>query len=524
MTPDAAHAWSLFQKQDHEGAYGAAMAALRRDPGQLWPYGVLTEIALHHGNPGKGLEIASHHMEMAPHALEPAAQVARAQLMLHRHDEARTTLNHACNLAENCTDAHMLDTLGVLLARTSQHEKAQGFFERAVALVPDNSSLLYNLATTRQFIGDLEAARETYRTLLSIDPRHHRARLALVRLGDYGDPDKMLTELENHFAREGDDPDQALLIGHAIASVLEEKREWQASLAWLHRAKAGKRAERSYDPARQEALFAAAAETASLAIAPEPASAGMLSPIFIVGMPRSGTTLVEHIIGGHSMVAEAGELTDFAVLAKRAAGSGGPMVLDADTLENAMQADLAAVGTDYIARCRTLLGEPAFFTDKMPFNVFYAALILNALPSARIICLRRDPMDIIFSNYRQLFATGFSYYDYAYDLEATADFVARFEALADHWKQNLPSGRYREVRYEDVVADLELQARSLIDFCGLPWEDACMDFTANASPVATASSVQVRQPLYSTSIGRWARYGEEAKAIAHRFGRSPDAN
>ena len=147
--------------------------------------------------------------------------------------------------------------------------------------------------------------------------------------------------------------------------------------------------------------------------------------------------------------------------------------------------------------------------DKMPLNFFYAALIHRALPNAKIICLRRGALDACLSNYRQLFATTFSYYNYTYDLLDTGRYYIEFDSLVRHWRETLPATRYREVRYEDVVEHTEREARALVEFCGLDWNPACLAFHENAAPVATASSVQVRRPIYRTSLERWRKYEAE---------------
>ena len=159
--------------------------------------------------------------------------------------------------------------------------------------------------------------------------------------------------------------------------------------------------------------------------------------------------------------------------------------------------------------------------DKMPLNVLYAGLIHRALPNARIICLRREPMDVCLANYRQLFATGFSYYNYAFDQEDIARYYIGFDALVGHWRRTLPKDRFMDLAYEDMVADQRGQTERLLAFCGLAWEEACLSFHDQAAPVATASSVQVRQPLYATSVGRWRRHGDALapmRAILNRAG------
>jgi hypothetical protein len=277
-------------------------------------------------------------------------------------------------------------------------------------------------------------------------------------------------------------------------------------MQWLGEAKALKREATPYDLAEIGGLFAAAAET--VRSFRRAASGSRDAPIFIVGLPRTGTTLVDRILSSHSQVSSAGELSDFALQTKRATQTPSPFVLDAETLRAAGKIDLAGVGESYIIRAQRVVGSVPHFIDKMPLNFFYAALILRALPNARIICLRRNPADTVLSNYRQLFATAFTYYRYAYDLTWTADYYARFDELMGVCREHLPSDRFTEVAYENLVTNIEIEARRLVAFCGLDWQEQCLAFHENAAPVATASSSQVRQPLYATSMHRWRRYRE----------------
>ena len=182
------------------------------------------------------------------------------------------------------------------------------------------------------------------------------------------------------------------------------------------------------------------------------------------------------------------------------------LVLDPETLDAAAGADLTQLGAGYLQSVRDSLGLAGRFTDKMPLNILLAPVILAALPDARVICLRRHPADTVLSNYRQMFATSFSYYNYAYTLEDAARYVVQFDRMVRHFEHVLSPERFTVVHYERVVADLESEARRLLDFCGLPFEDQCLAFHENAAPVATASSAQVREPLYTTALGRWKRY------------------
>ncbi len=341
--------------------------------------------------------------------------------------------------------------------------------------------------------------------MLALDPRHVKALASIVGLARQTAENNELEALRALYRSRRAEPDAALHLGHAIAKSYEDLGDYDRALAWLGKAKAGKRRALGYRFADDEALFAAAARTAS--IAASGAGHDSIAPIFVVGLPRTGTTLVDRILSSHPAVASAGELTDFALLLKRAAGTRSSLVLDAETLDAAASLDLGAIGRAYEASARRVVGASPRFVDKMPLNFFYAALIHRALPSARIIRLRRDPMDAALSNYRQLFATSFSYYNYAYDLEDAGRYVVAFERLMELWRETLPPDRFVEATYEDLVADLDGQVRRLLERCALPWDERCVRFHENESPVATASSVQVRSQIHARSVGRWRRYG-----------------
>jgi hypothetical protein len=241
------------------------------------------------------------------------------------------------------------------------------------------------------------------------------------------------------------------------------------------------------------------------------------APIFVIGMPRTGTTLVDRILSSHPDVESAGELQAMPLAVKRAAGTRTRTVLDPESIAAASHADMGAIGRDYLRIAhhhrRELTGR---FTDKFPGNFQYAGFIARSLPSATIVCLRRNPMDTVLSNFRNLFATTSRYYDYSYDLLDIAAYYVRFDRMMAFWRDALP-GRVLELRYEELVADQEGQSRRLLDHCGLVWSDACLSFHTNNAPVSTPSAAQVRRPIYSDSVARWKQHAEVLAPVRRFF-------
>jgi len=493
------HAEAALARRDYAKVHALCLKALEADSGSGRAYALLGTIAAAHAHHVKALELLDCAIGLSPTDPRSLAQKGRSLLALNRHDEALAAASAAAMLKP--TDALTLDTIGVIFSRTGRHQDAVQFFERAIRAGAKPANVFYNLGAARQFLGQFDEAADAYREAIKRNPDMHKALSALVQLKKQSPDDNLIPALETLFAKSGQEPDCALHVGHALAKTYEDLGEPLAAFDWLLKAKAPKLRTLGNFEARDAAAFDAAKRTADIPLS----STNTDSPIFIVGLPRTGTTLIDRILSSHPGVQSAGELTTFSLLVKRQTRTPSPLVLDAETLDAAGSLDFSALGQDYMRLARSRISAPRF-TDKMPFNFFYAALILKALPNARIICLRRHPLDSILSNFRQLFATSFTYYNYAYSLETAARFYVRFHALIAHWRANLPADRFIEVSYEDVVQELEPNARRLCAFAGLDFDPACLAFHENAAPVATASSVQVRQPLYASSIGRWRRY------------------
>ncbi len=485
-----------------EAAHRAAMTVLQQHGPDAEAFFVLAMIAVEHGNPGKAAEVLDRAIALEPEDARYHAHRARCLLSINRQDLTWPAVRQAMDCGPR--DALTFDTIGVVLTRLGAHSEAVKLFETAVAQNPGDANFYYNLGASRQFSGDFDGAAEAYRQALSIHPDLYKASSALVSLGKTF-VDAALEDTLQHSIETSSTSESDLHLGHALARICEDRKDYPAAMNWLHRAKTKKSEEVAHETGDDRAVFSAAANMPA-----KPAAAGYDSerPIFVVGMPRTGTTLVDRILGAHSAVEMAGELSNFSIQLKRLARTPGGFVMDAATLEAGWQVDLKALGEAYEKSTDNLVGQARRFTDKMPLNFMFAGHINAALPNARIVCLRRHPLDTCLSNYRQLFATSFSYYNYAYSLEHTARYFLEFDRLMRFWREHLPADRFMEIGYEDIIADQEGQTRRLLEHCGLAWEEACLDFHQQDVAVATASSVQVRQPLYSSSIDRWKHYRE----------------
>ena len=499
-----------LNRRDYRLAHSLCIKILGTDPRHADALFLLGVIAAEHGNFAKALEVIDRAVALDAGRADYHAQRGRCLLPLNRPREAFEAAQQALALAP--ADAVTLDTIGVVMTRAGAHTEALTPFRLAVVRAPDKPAFHYNLGASLQFVGELAAAAAEYRRVVELDARFHRAWSSLAQVERAALTPIEVRALERMLDDPALDTDAALHICHALAKQCEDHGRYAQAFGYLARGKRRKAATLGYDFAVDAEVFAAAATVPAALATRTTVGHPSHEPIFVVGMPRTGTTLVERILSSHPDVFSAGELTNFGLVLKRAAGTPSNRVLDAATLAAGADCDPAILGAAYVDSTRPRTGHTARFIDKMPLNFFYAPLIARALPHAKIVCLRRNPLDTCLSNYRQLFATSFSYYNYAYDLLDTGRYYLGFRALTERWSETLVHN-YLEVNYEDVVLHTERETRRLLEFCGLDWDPRCLAFQDNAAPVATASSAQVRQPIYRTAVERWRHYQKELEPL-----------
>lgn len=503
MTGDAALGAQLqlagqhLARGDTRAAKARLAAILAQAPGQpdaLFMLGVVLAMQGDHAGAIGQFDLA---IRARPGHVQALAQQARSLDALGRREEA---ISRAEAVGRLQADPWSLDTAGVVMTRAGRHAAAADLYGRA-ARMGQAPGYHYNHGSALVFLGRFEEARAAFRACLACSPDHGPAWAGLVNITRQTREQNEIPRLTAIAQALASDPSAMHTLGHAIAKAYEDIGEPTQSMAWLKRAKAGM-ADR-VDMAGDAALCDAAASSLAGAGFEGCGDAG---PIFVVGLPRSGTTLTDRILSNHSQVTSAGELDDFPLALRIATGVGGARLVSGPLIEAAVRVDPAGVGRAYLDRVRKRLGLSGRFIDKLPLNAFLAPLILRALPGAKVICLRRHPADALLGNFRQAFETSSADLAYAFRLDATAQHVVRFEAVLKAFTDALPPDRFCVLRYEDLVNDLEAQVRRLLDFCKLPFEAACMRFEENAAPVATASAAQVREPIHARAVGRWRRY------------------
>ena len=431
------------------------------------------------------------------------ANLARLFMMAGQPARADRALDNAVKHADNNPVVH--DLIGLVSSMLGNDQEALRWYGKAVAGAPDNVGFMVNHANAQMHVGKLEESATTLRKALALSPGNANAHWILAGLSKARDR-KHIKEMQQFIAT-GRYPAKALaFLCYGLGKELEDLEDWDAAFEAFAKGAEARHSTINYNEAAEEEMYAALERTYTKEWLETPAgSCDSAAPIFIVGQPRTGTTLVERVITAHSMVHSAGELKQLGNAVRRLTKYTGASRFSAELVEGAARVNLEKLGNMYIETSRTLAGDTPHFVDKLPLNYIYLPLILKALPNAKIIHLRRNPMDACFASFKQLFADA---YPHSYNQEEMARHHARYYRLMETWRERF-GDRFLDVAYEDVARDLEPNARALIEFLGLPWEDACLEFHKQKAAVTTASAVQVRQPAHTKSIGRWRRYEQQ---------------
>ena len=493
---------AAINRRDYATAHQHCLNILKQQPQHADSYFLLGIMHSETGQFSKAAELIKRAISFKADS-EYYAYLAKCYALLGNAAAVLETVQHIP--FEKISVPLTLDTIGVALSLIGMHDQALAYFRKALASNKPIPSFYYNYAVSCKFSGDFEQARWGFKQAIKLYPQYHQAHFALSELGTAATDGEHESQLKALLAETASGSDGKLHLSHALAKILERKKQYGDAFKVLQEAKSEKRQQMQYSFDEDMQLFNfIAAQQQALA---RQAKAGCNSkrPIFVLGMPRSGTTLVERILTCHTDVCSGGELQDFGVAVKELAATSSRRMLDPQTLAAAQHLDFKQLGERYIQLTANVGIDAPHFVDKLPFNFFYIHLIRQALPEAKIICLLRNPMDTCIGNYRQLFSISNPYYRYAYDLQSTGLFYEQFWCLAHRWQQ-LDNDNFLLLNYEKLVSDPENQIKQLVAFCDLDGQQQCLYAEKNQAPVSTASKVQVREPINTRAIGLWQRY------------------
>jgi tetratricopeptide (TPR) repeat protein len=411
-----------------------------------------------------------------------------------------------------------LHTLGLVRFDQQRSEEAFEFFTRALTLKPDCADACHNIANIHKEAGRLREAREGFVRAIEADPREGMYYLNLSEVKTFAEGDTHLAAMEG-LARDMTSLSaiSRISLNFALAKAYDDVGRYDDAFRCMRDGNALKRGRIAYDETAVRHIYDRVRATFDRELFQSKTGAGFRSPlpVFVVGMPRSGTTLVEQILASHPSVHGAGEVPDFNNLVDRMNGTSGNSVSYPEGVAALTPAELCDVGKQYIDGLRRLATTAKRVTDKALSNFQFLGFIHLTLPDARIIHVSRDPLDTCLSCFSKLFATE---QNYTYDLGELGRYYRKYAELMGHWRSVLPEGRVLEVRYEDVIADLETEARRIVDYCGLPWHPSCLAPHKTNRPIRTASVSQVRRPVYRTSEGRWRVYRDHLGPLVEALG------
>jgi tetratricopeptide (TPR) repeat protein len=499
----------LGRKPEAAAAFEAALS-LRPDYVGAWEMLGIVNGDL--GRPHEALRCFERLCALRPSSAPAHDYCGMALVLMRQYEEAIERFRKAIKLDPRFLRAR--SNLGEPLSALGRNEEALAAYEGVLEIDPQNAMAETGRGDVLQILGRIDEAAAAYERAIALSPRKptpYRRLLQVRTVANADDPAlKVLQDMVTDAAKMTDTDGVELHL--ALAKAYRDLDCKDLAFKHLIEGNRLKRHTLAYDETAALADLRTTADVFTPDVMRAKAGLGDSSeqPVFVIGMPRSGTSLVEQILASHSQVFGAGELAIFGQLTAQRFGRRLENLSTGLSGENLRQ-----LGADYAARIAAKAPDAKRIIDKMPINFRFAGLIHLALPKARIVHMMRDPMDTCFSCYCQTFLGELNF---AYDLGELGRYYKAYAALMAHWRTVLPAETMLEIRYETLVENFEAEARRLIGFCGLAWEDRCLRFHETKRAVRTASAVQVRRPLYHEAIGRWKDYAQQLEPLRAALG------
>lgn len=511
--PGLARAWAAGQQAIASGDMAGAQRHLRfvvdHDPRNTMAAILMAGAVLAEGrlrDASEALLTAARHAPDDPRML---CRLAQSLLRVGEIAAIPGLMSHPALAA--CRDGATLATLAHVEQSIGRHRESLALMDRAAATGFDSAEFRYFRAIQLQFNGRLAEAETELGLCLARQPGMGRAQLTLSRLKRQTADANHLETIRRQIPLAPSGTEDQAAFEFALYKELEDLGDYDNAWQALQRGNRIMAARFRHDPRKEAEMIDrlnGICDDRFFQSAQEKPHAGP-QPIFILGLPRSGTTLLETLMGRHTRIESCGELGDFPRQLRWQADCQGPGLLDDLLLERLPELDYAELGQRYLLQTRWRAGKP-FYIDKLPPNYLLAGLIAKALPGARILHLQRDAMDVCFSNYRALFGEA---YPYSYDLPWLVEHYRQYERVMKHWHAVVP-GRILDVPYARLVTEPEATLRAALAHCGLDFEIDCLQAEGDSTPVATLSSAQVREPVHTRGLGLWRRYEDGLMPLA----------
>lgn len=500
--PEIVRATNLEKEQKFAEAEQVYRQILSRHPDNVTAMRLWARLGIRQKRYEDAEILLARAVEVAPDFNQAWADLVTVQYEQQKLDEAAESARRLIKLDPGVPNGYLL--LASAQASAGHHDEALRAFDDALAVAPKHVGALCGKGNVCRTVGDQAGAIAAFRSSIEANPLHAEAYWNLANLKTFRFDD---TELGNMLDLLGDEripPEGQVQLNNALGLGFEGRGDYDRAFEYIDRGNALRREQEFYDRVENEEMVDMSIEVFNEGFLDANAGRGDPdpAPIFIVGLPRSGSTLIEQILASHSLVDGTHELRELGMVVKSDPRLGRFNPRYPKSLVDIDPERFRHLGIEYIRRTRRFRGEGPFFTDKNPNNYVHVGLLHLILPNAKIIDARRHPLDSCLGSYKQLFAQG---QPFSYNLVELGEYYLEYDRLMKHWHEVLP-GNVLEVHYEKVVADLEGQVKRILDHCGLPWEDGCLRFHETERAVKSASSEQVRQPIYSTSLNTWRHY------------------
>jgi hypothetical protein len=461
--------------------------------------------------PAKAANAFERALELDERRYDAAIELANQYSIARRNSDVADLLAKYEDKLGN--SSMYLDLAGTVYTDIGMPQKAWPLYKKANELQPGVDLFQANLAACGVFLGKIDESRIIYLSLLKRFPNHQRNHYQLARLGKAKDA-AHIEQMQAILKDSANTNDKNIFMYYALGKELEDLERWQESYSYYKKGGDAVCSVAKYEIANDVALIdkiinVCTGDWLNQGAVKVNRSPTKKTPIFIVGLPRTGTTLTERIISSHSQVETVGETQFLQMVLRRESGVQSIENMNSDMIEALIDKDPEVIAKGYIDSVNYRLAKEPFFIDKLPFNFLFLGFIAKAWPDARIIHLGRNPMDACFSMYKQIFTWA---YKFSYSLDGLGQYYVAYDRLRNHWREVLQD-RLIEVEYESLVSDTENQTRQLLEKLGLSFEQSCLDFDENKAPSATASSVQIREKAHARSINKWQRFSEELNPL-----------
>ena len=502
---DLTKAMTLVRKGQTGEAEKIYKQILKDDPNNVDALRLLGLLAAKGGSLDQGIMILKKCTEIAPDyalAWENLANIYRQKEGFENLDKSIYCFKKATKLRPNWAEGWA--GLGTVLTRSSLHNEGINAYQKSITIKEEQPRVHLSLGHVYKTTGKQEQSIASYHKAIKHYEMFGEAYWSLANLKTYNFSNEEINSMELQITKEDLPEREKVHFLFALGKAYEDLKDYKRSINFYNEGNDLNRGRSSYDPKAVEAISKRIIKFFNKRFIRDKSNSGDLSPdpIFIVGLPRSGSTLIEQILSSHSKVEGTMELPNMLNMARRLGSGTKDQTSYPEILSQLSTSEIESLGKQYISETKIIRSEFPFFIDKMPNNFSHIGLIHLILPNAKIIDARRDPLDTCFSCYKQLFARGQMF---TYDFNELARYYVNYIKLMDHWDEVLPGKVYR-VFYENIVENQEEETKNLLEFCNLSFEENCLKFYETKRAVKTASSEQVRQPIYKKSINHWKNF------------------